>query len=124
MRRTHPVIAFDLDGTPSRIGGHRRDVPDGKPAFVEEWCRAHGAALHEVAVVGDSRSDVPLFRAAGKSIALDATADARAAAGHVIDTEDLRDILPPPPLGRTHASFPRPGSPRRPGSRLRHRLPL
>ncbi|MFF4823255.1 hypothetical protein ACFY20_09500 [Streptomyces sp. NPDC001312] len=59
MRRTHPVIAFDLDGTPSRIRGHLRDAPDGEPAFVEEWCRSHGAALHEVAVVGDSRSDAP-----------------------------------------------------------------
>ncbi|WP_329008551.1 HAD family hydrolase [Streptomyces sp. NBC_01601] len=67
---------------------------DGKLAFVEQWCRSQGVALHEVAVVGDSRSDVPLFRAAGTSIALNATADARAVADHVIDTDDLRDILP------------------------------
>ncbi|MFB6960343.1 hypothetical protein ACFCYB_25815 [Streptomyces sp. NPDC056309] len=94
MRRTHPVIAFALDGTPSQIRGHLRDAPDGELAFVEERWRSHGAALHEVAVVGDSRSGVPLFRAAGKSVALNATADARAVADHVIDTEDLRDILP------------------------------
>ncbi|MFI5774607.1 HAD hydrolase family protein [Streptomyces sp. NPDC051658] len=67
---------------------------DGKLAFVEQWCRSQGVALHEVAVVGDSRSDIPLFRAAGKSIALNATADARTVADHVVETEDLRDILP------------------------------
>ncbi|MFJ2443390.1 MULTISPECIES: HAD family hydrolase [unclassified Streptomyces] len=67
---------------------------DGKLAFVEAWCRSHDVGLHEIAVVGDSRSDVPLFQAAGTSIALNATADARAVADHVIDTEDLRDILP------------------------------
>lgn len=67
---------------------------NGKLAFVEEWCRSHDVGLHEIAAVGDSRSDVPLFRAVGTSIALNATEDARAVADHVIDTEDLRDLLP------------------------------
>ncbi|MBJ7902220.1 HAD family hydrolase [Streptomyces sp. NPDC003656] len=67
---------------------------EGKLAFVARWCEAHGVGLDEIAVVGDSRSDVPLFRAAGTSIALNATADARAVADHALDTEDLRDILP------------------------------
>ncbi|MEU2134827.1 haloacid dehalogenase-like hydrolase [Streptomyces sp. NPDC018352] len=66
----------------------------GKLDFVQQWCQSQGVALHEIAVIGDSRSDVPLFRAAGKSIALNATDDARAVADHTIDTEDLRDILP------------------------------
>ncbi|MEV4335498.1 HAD-IB family phosphatase [Streptomyces sp. NPDC049590] len=85
---------MDLDGgvLSGRVAHHIDE--DGKLAFVQEWCHAHGVGLHEIAVVGDSRSDVPLFRAAGTSIALNATADARAAADHVIDTEDLRDILP------------------------------
>jgi phosphoserine phosphatase len=46
-----------------------------------------------VAAVGDSRSDVPLFERVGMSIALNATPDARAAATHALDTEDLRDVL-------------------------------
>jgi phosphoserine phosphatase len=46
-----------------------------------------------VAAVGDSRSDVPLFRLAGRSIALNATPDARRVATDVLDTEDLRDTL-------------------------------
>ncbi|HEY5344326.1 MAG TPA: HAD hydrolase family protein [Solirubrobacteraceae bacterium] len=48
-----------------------------------------------VAAIGDSRSDVPLFRRVGMSIALNATPDARAVATYVINTEDLRDVLAP-----------------------------
>ncbi len=38
--------------------------------------------------------DVPLFDRADRSVALNATAEARRAASHVIDTEHLRDVLP------------------------------
>ncbi len=64
-----------------------------KVRFVEEWCREHGHAIEEVAAVGDSRSDVPLFERAGYAIALNATADARAAADIAIDTDFLPDVL-------------------------------
>lgn len=64
-----------------------------KARFVEEWCAQSGYSRSQVAAVGDSRSDVPLFRRAGLSIALNATPDAREAATHVLDTEDLRDVL-------------------------------
>lgn len=65
-----------------------------KARFVEQWCRRNGLLMGEVAAVGDSRSDVPLFRRSGTSIALNATPDARAIATHVLDTDDLRDVLP------------------------------
>jgi phosphoserine phosphatase len=64
-----------------------------KVCFVEEWCAQNGYSMGQVAAIGDSRSDVPLFRRVGMSIALNATPDARAVATHVIDTEDLRDVL-------------------------------
>jgi phosphoserine phosphatase len=48
--------------------------------------------MSQVAAIGDSRSDVPLFRRVGMSIALNATPDARAVANHVLDTDDLRDV--------------------------------
>jgi phosphoserine phosphatase len=64
-----------------------------KARFVEEWCAEHGHSMSQVAAVGDSRSDVPLFRRAGLSIALNATPDARAAATHRLETDDLRDVL-------------------------------
>ena len=65
-----------------------------KLRFVTCWCARNGYSLRDVVAVGDSRSDVPLFRHAGASIALNATAEARASARHVIDTDDLRDLLP------------------------------
>ena len=65
-----------------------------KAVFVEERCRARGIAMADVAAVGDSRSDIPLFERVGLAIALNATPQARAAAHHAIDTDDLRDVLP------------------------------
>ena len=65
-----------------------------KLRFVEAWCAERGISLDDVVAVGDSRSDLPLFRRAGRSVALNATPDARRAATCVIDTEDLRDVLP------------------------------
>jgi phosphoserine phosphatase len=64
-----------------------------KARFVEKWCAQNGYSMSQVAAIGDSRSDVPLFRSASMSIALNATSDARAAATRVLDTEDLRDVL-------------------------------
>ncbi|MGC4998407.1 HAD family hydrolase [Streptomyces sp. DT195] len=67
---------------------------NAKFAFVESWCRMHDVELSQVAAIGDSRSDVPLFKAAGRAIALNATQDARDVADHTLDTADLRDVLP------------------------------
>ncbi|HEY1457016.1 MAG TPA: HAD-IB family phosphatase [Solirubrobacteraceae bacterium] len=64
-----------------------------KLSFVKDWCEAHGHSIGEVAAIGDSRSDVPLFGRVGRAIALNATPDARAAATHCLDTDDLRDAL-------------------------------
>jgi phosphoserine phosphatase len=64
-----------------------------KVRFVEKWCKQNGYLMSQVAAVGDSRSDVPLFRRADLSIALNATPDARAEATHALDTDDLRDVL-------------------------------
>ncbi len=64
-----------------------------KARFVEEWCAQSGYSMSQVAAVGDSRSDIPLFRRTGLSIALNATPDAQEVATHVLDTEDLRDVL-------------------------------
>jgi phosphoserine phosphatase len=62
--------------------------------FVEEWCAERNISLADVAAVGDSRSDLPLFRRAGRAVALNATREAQRAATCMIDTEDLREVLP------------------------------
>jgi len=65
-----------------------------KATFVEQWCTANGFSMSQVAAVGDSRSDIPLFARVGRSIALNATPDAKEAATHTLDTENLSDVLP------------------------------
>jgi len=98
LRQRHGFAAVSgtemqtTDGVLSGILTRYFDEHD-KVRFVEMWCAQNGYSMGEVAAVGDSRSDVPLFHRVGLSIALNATPDARAAATHVLDTEDLRDVL-------------------------------
>jgi phosphoserine phosphatase len=80
------------DGVLSGVVSRYFDEHD-KLRFVEDWCAQNGYSMGQVAAIGDSRSDVPLFHRAGMAIALNATPDAQAAAAHVLDTEDLRDVL-------------------------------
>ena len=72
-----------LDGVLSGVVSHYFDEHD-KLRFVEDWCAQNGYSMSQVAAIGDSRSDVPLFHRAGMSIALNATPDAQAAATHVL----------------------------------------
>ena len=67
---------------------------EDKPAFAERIAEEHGLGLEDVLAIGDSTSDLPLFRAVGFSIALNASADARALADVQVDTDDLRDLIP------------------------------
>ena len=67
--------------------------PRDKVSFVEGFAAARGIAMRDVAHIGDSLSDLPLFAAVGQAVALNATPEARAAAHHAIDTEDLADVL-------------------------------
>lgn len=81
------------DGVLSGVVSRYFDEHD-KLRFVQEWCAKRGYSMSRVAAVGDSRSDVPLFREVGLSVALNATPDARSVATHVLDTDDLRNVLP------------------------------
>ncbi|MDP6705246.1 MAG: haloacid dehalogenase-like hydrolase [Alphaproteobacteria bacterium] len=65
-----------------------------KAAHAVAFARGHGIDISDCVAVGDSRSDVPLFEAAGRAIALNARPDARAATDEHLDTGDLRDLLP------------------------------
>lgn len=62
--------------------------------FVEEVCERGRVSVPDAAAVGDSRSDLPMFRRVGFSITLNADAGTRAAATTAIDTDDLRGVLP------------------------------
>jgi phosphoserine phosphatase len=65
----------------------------GKPVFIQNQCNRRGIALVDVCHIGDSRSDLELFKQVGFSIALNATADARAVASVALQADSLLDIL-------------------------------
>lgn len=102
------VSGTEMDATDGVLSGvvSRYFDEHDKLRFVEEWCAERGYSMSQVAAVGDSRSDVPLFRGVGLSIALNATPDARNAATRVLDADDLRNVLPILLPGRTAAGEP------------------
>ena len=64
-----------------------------KLEFVKSYSEARGIPMSRVFAVGDSRSDIPLFGAVGFSVAINATAAAKAVASVAIETDDLTDVL-------------------------------
>jgi phosphoserine phosphatase len=85
-------IELDPDGIPTGKVKRHFDEWD-KLEFVRSYCEANSIDLAACIAVGDSRSDIPLFEAAGFSIALNATPQAREAASVALDTRDLTDVL-------------------------------
>jgi phosphoserine phosphatase len=88
---TGPVMLESGGALTGEIAAHFTAAD--KATFVRAYCRERSVPLNTVIAVGDSYSDVPLFRVVGHSIALNATAAAREAATSVVNTTDLRDIL-------------------------------
>lgn len=73
----------------------RHFEPEDKVTFVAGIAQRHGLGFNDVVAIGDSTSDIPLFHAAGFSIALNASSNAREAADIELDTDDLRDVISP-----------------------------
>ncbi|WP_305786908.1 HAD hydrolase family protein [Symbioplanes lichenis] len=82
-----------MDGRYNGAVAHHFDEID-KRDFALGVAAELGVDPSRCAAVGDSRSDLPLFAAAGFAVAFNATGPARAAAGAVVDGDDLRLILP------------------------------
>lgn len=78
---------LELDQSSGLFTGRisRHFAPEDKAAFVAEHCRRVGIGMEQVVAIGDSRSDLPLFRAVGFSVALNASSDARATASTAVD---------------------------------------
>ncbi len=64
---------------------------DDKPQIVERLRTRHGVPADRVVVYGDSQSDVPLFRVAGVSIAVNADDHVRHLATHAYNGPDLNE---------------------------------
>jgi phosphoserine phosphatase len=78
------------------LSGVVSEYMDGptKAGFLVDFCAREGIALEDCVAIGNSRSDVPMFTVAGRSIALNATPEARRAARVSIETEDLCNVVP------------------------------
>ena len=78
---------LELDGASGLFTGRvaRHFEPEDKVAYVAEHCRRAGIGMDQVVAIGDGRSDLPLFRAVGFSVALNASSEARAAASITVE---------------------------------------
>ncbi len=65
----------------------------GKLNCLRDSCTKNGIALDHCVAIGDSESDLEVFKACGRSIAINYTAAAKQAATESTITEDLSDIL-------------------------------
>lgn len=91
------VRGVDLEvdvGTGMFTGRVRRHCePEDKVIFVNEQCQRLGVGLDRVVAIGDGRSDVPLFHAVGFSVAINASAEAQAAASAVVQSQSFLAAL-------------------------------
>ncbi|MFH1751981.1 MAG: HAD family phosphatase [archaeon] len=89
----HKVVGSEHDFTGNVFNGkvrifHEKD----KVKFLKAYCKKNQIKLSECIAVGDSISDVPVFKEVGFSIALNADKNLEQASVH-LKTRDLRKIL-------------------------------
>lgn len=87
------VMGLDSQG---RLTGRVEQPFDeqDKARWVLDQCRRAGLEPGACAAVGDARSDLPLFRAVGLSIAFNGSPEARRSATQVVDGDSLAAVLP------------------------------
>lgn len=67
--------------------------PEDKVVFLRDYCEARDLGMHQLIAIGDGRSDLPMFRAAGFSVALNASPAARSAASVSVESRSFLDAL-------------------------------
>ena len=102
------VCGTVMDERRGRLSGVVSTCVDGpaKARFVADYCARHRILSGDCVAIGNSGSDVPMFAAVGRSVALNGTRQARAAASVSVDTLDLADLLPWLVRTRTAAALP------------------
>lgn len=70
---------------------------DGKLRMVEALLHEHSLLWDDVLVIGDDRSNIPLFREAGLSIGLNPTSSLRRFSDYELSDDDLPDVFNRPP---------------------------
>jgi phosphoserine phosphatase len=67
--------------------------PEDKVSFLRDYCAARDLNMEQVVAIGDGRSDLPMFAAAGFSVGLNPSPAARAAAAVSVDSRSFLDAL-------------------------------
>jgi phosphoserine phosphatase len=67
--------------------------PEDKVAFLRDYCEPRDLGMNQVIAIGDGRSDLPMFKAAGFSVGLNASQAARASASAAVDSHSFLDAL-------------------------------
>lgn len=67
--------------------------PEDKVSFLRDYCDARDLGMDQVVAIGDGRSDLPMFDAAGFSVGLNPSPAARAAASVSVDSRSFLDAL-------------------------------
>lgn len=66
---------------------------DGKLYCLQSYCKNSNISLNECIAIGDSGSDIGIFNAVKKSIAINYSDSLRGKASEYINTENLKDIM-------------------------------
>ncbi len=85
---TYEVIDNRFTG---RITTHLGD--QGKLNCLEDFCLKNGLVLENCVAIGDSSSDIAVFRSCGKSIAINYSDSLEGKASEHIITDDLFDVI-------------------------------
>lgn len=67
---------------------------EAKAATLREWAHAVGVKQHATIAIGDGANDLKMMDVAGLGLAFNAKPAVRAAAGLVIGSVDLREVIP------------------------------
>jgi len=87
-----PSLEYDSENKfTGKINKHFDEF--GKPVFIQSHCDSLGINMSNVFHIGDSRSDIELFKQAGFSIAINATDDAKQAATTTLEASSILDAL-------------------------------
>ncbi len=72
------------------------DIVDagGKAAALREWAAVHGVPLSRTIAIGDGANDLQMMAVAGLGLAFNAKPAVRAQADLVIESVDLRQVIP------------------------------
>jgi phosphoserine phosphatase len=95
------ISGVELEERDGKLTGKvkRHAHGEDKTQALREWCRQRGVRLEECIAIGDSRSDLHLFRNVGLALAINASEEAGKAAAFAGNFDSLWQFFRHAPLG-------------------------